>query len=186
MKLALFSPSVSLAALAALVAACGASPGGDEAVSATTPEAVTTGDVAGAYAGAPGSQFADVVFATEKNAAGQYPYFLEQSPELISCVVGTGCTITHLREDGHYSATATHVTLHPTNGPERVYGYQREGDGLTLTREGETGVFSEIPSYCDTASDCPGEGLIRPDCASATSGWECNAHACSYACSGAH
>jgi hypothetical protein len=134
------------------------------------------------YVGGVDAEYGHIVLAPSLGSAGRYPYFLQQKAGLISCTVGTGCTLTHEREDGTYLATASQLTLEPSMGPARAYSYERSGDTLTLTGSGETSSYTTITSYCDTAADCAGEGLIHPDCASKTSGWECNANACSYAC----
>jgi hypothetical protein len=169
--------------LGALCGACGSGPDGEPTVTSASEDIASTADLAGAYAGGADAQYANLVLDRVLDATGHYPYFLEQKPGLISCTVGTGCTVTHEREEGTYSATATHLTFEPTAAPRRVYAYVHGGDTLTLTRSAETGSYTTITSHCDTAADCPGEGLIRPDCATKTSGWECNANACSYACS---
>jgi len=181
MKIQLISLTVAV-----LTAACSAAPGTEDSTSTT--EAVTSdGNAAGSFSGNPGAQFADIVLDPTTDAKGHYTYFLEEQGGLISCTVGAGCVLKHQRETGTYSATATHLTLQPSNAAERVYSYTRKGTALTLTRSGVTGTYAELSSYCDTAADCPAQGLIRPECASATSGWECSAtaHTCSYACSGA-
>ena len=164
-------------------AACGSSPDGENAQSTSAESVAAVADLAGAYSGGTGAQFEHLVLDREVDATGHYGYFLEDKPGLISCSVNTGCTITHTREDGTYSATATHLTLEPTSGAKRVYTYVHTGNALTLSRSGETGPYTALPSYCELAADCPEQGLIRPYCASKTSGWECNANVCSYACS---
>jgi hypothetical protein len=172
--------------VAALSAACVVAPGSED--SASSSEAVTsTGDVVGSFSGGSDAQFASIVLEPSTDANGHYVYFLDEHPELISCAIDKGCTVTHERETGYFSATATHLTLHPSTGAERIYSYTRKGSALTLTRSGVTGSYAELTSYCDTAADCAGQGLIRPECDSPTSGWECSAtaHTCSYACSGA-
>ena len=182
MKIQLISLTV-----AALAAACGAAPGTDDGTSSSSEAVTSTGNVVGAFSGGSSAQFATIVLDPTTDASGHYVYFLEEHQELISCTIDKGCTVTHEREDGYFSATATHLTLHPSTGAERVYSYTREGSTLTLTRDGATGTYAELSSYCDTAADCAGEGLIRPECDSPTAGWECSAtaHTCSFACVGA-
>ncbi|HEY3818544.1 MAG TPA: hypothetical protein VGL81_15325 [Polyangiaceae bacterium] len=178
---------ISLIAAAMATAACSAASGTEDTTGSSAEAVSSLPAVTGEYAGNSNAQFADIVLDPSTNSDGQYTYFLEEQGGLVSCKVGAGCTVTHSRETGYYSATATHLTLHPSNGAERVYSYTHSGTTLTLTRDGETGTYSKLTSYCDTAADCPAEGLIRPECDSPTAGWECNAtaHTCSFACSGA-
>ncbi|HEX3344827.1 MAG TPA: hypothetical protein VHS09_09660 [Polyangiaceae bacterium] len=177
---------ISLAA-AVLTAACGAAPGTEDGTSSSAEPVAAIPDLTGAFSGASSAQFATIVLDPTTDASGHYTYFLDEHAELVSCKVGSGCTVTHERESGYYSATATHLTLHPTGFAERVYSYTRKGASLTLTRSGVAGSYAEVTSYCDSAADCGGQGLVRPECDSPTSGWECSAtaHTCSYACMGA-
>jgi hypothetical protein len=176
---------ISFVALASIIA-CGGAPGAEDGTGSSSEAVSALPDLTGSYTGGSEAQFAAIELDPSTNTKGEYTYFLDEQGGIISCVVGKGCTLTHERETGYYSATATHLTLHPSNGAERVYSYVHTGTTLTLTRDGATGTYAQVESNCDTAADCPAEGLVHPDCASATSGWECSAtHLCSYACSGA-
>jgi hypothetical protein len=174
---------LALVVVAALSGACGSAPD-VEAAGATASQADMTspGDVVGAYVGGDDAPFGNLVLDSVADSAGLYAYFANDKAGLISCTIGSGCTVKHAREEGTYTVMASSLTLAPTIGAPRTYAFVRNGDTLTLTDSGASASYTTIPSYCDTAADCAAEGLIRPYCASATSGWECNANACAWAC----
>jgi hypothetical protein len=173
---------LALVVVAALCGACGSAPE-VEIIGATTSQADTTpADLAGAYAGGEGAPFGNLVLDSVADSAGHYAYFADDTAGLISCSIETGCTLKHAREEGTYTVTAADLTLAPATAPAHTYAFVRSSNTLTLTDSGASASYTAIASYCDTAADCADEGLIRPYCASATSGWECNANACAWAC----
>lgn len=179
-----------VATLAFSLAGCGADPG-TAAPTGADEEALRStawSTLAGSYTLAAGQTgpFAAVVFERTADHTGHH-YFTESFASLIHCGVGTGCTTTHERSEGWYTATAHGVTLHPDTGTAESFTYTLRGTTLSLTAHGTTSHLSSEPSYCDTSADCAEEGLVHPECAIGPGGgWQCSTtHTCSYRCGGA-
>ncbi len=173
-----------------LTMGCAADPGVDPSESGEDESRVSAwSTLVGAYSLDDGQtgEYSTVVFEASREHAGHH-YFAESFGALIHCGVGTGCTRSHTRTEGWYTANASArtVTLHPSAGASATFTYALSGDHLTLTRSRHAARYSKATSYCDTPDDCAEEGIVHPLCAIRPGGgWQCGAaHTCSYSCGG--
>jgi hypothetical protein len=94
----------------------------------------------------------------------------------------------NVRLTGKFTATKSYLRLSPLPGEEASsfhgrYRYTLAGKRLSLSRTDLGGAWSNDlekgASYCATADDCGGQGIIHPMCVGE---WTCAAHACGYKC----
>ena len=180
-----------LTGLLALATGCGAASDTSANDGVTTDEIASSAwqNVVGAFVSPAPELTMSIVFENSPDHRGHH-FFRESYGTLIHCTIGSTCTSTHARTDGYYSATSTHITLHPEGAPAEVYTYTLSSRGhLTMTRSGNTSAYDQTTSgFCDEWADCAEEGLNAPRCAVAAGApeWACTTdHACHYNCGGA-